>query len=155
MEKVALSIEEKKSLHDACIRKQEEQNESYKLAIKTAQESANEEEMSEFDQMESFREQLQADTDMYSRKLDEGVEALSSLNKINPEVEHEVVEKGALVETENQKIFFAVSLGKVKVGDVSYYVLSQDSPLYNVIKGMKSGESFEFMDKKNRIVSIL
>lgn len=63
-------------------------------------------------------------------------------------------ELGALIETDSNYFFIAVSLPKFKIEDKEVFCVSPDAPIYQKLKGKKIGEKVEIGDNIFIIKSI-
>ena len=64
------------------------------------------------------------------------------------------VQEGALVQLGSAWFLLAVSVGQVKVGDKSVFLLSKNSPLGDLLVGKKKGEAIQFRGKPQSITEI-
>jgi transcription elongation GreA/GreB family factor len=64
------------------------------------------------------------------------------------------VQEGALVQLGTEWFLLAVSMGQVKVGDKSVFLLSKNSPLGELLIGKKKGEAIQFRGKSQAINEI-
>ncbi|MDX5421487.1 MAG: GreA/GreB family elongation factor [Hymenobacteraceae bacterium] len=125
-----------------------------KDAMDEAQESANEHQGAMEDKFESFRENCQIQRDMYARQLDELMTTMALLRRINATKQNLEVSLGAVVHTELQNYFIGVSLGEIKLDGESFYAISGMSPIFKAMAGKTAGDTFEFRDKKYRILQV-
>lgn len=144
----------KQKLQEACLTIQQKLADTTSAAMQQAQESANEEKGTMGDKFESFREQCQLDRDMYARQLQEILMGLTLLRKIDIGRPIDSIMPGAVVITDSQLFFIAISLGEVRLDDKSYFAISTQTPLYKAMAGKKKGESFEFRGKVFRVVDM-
>lgn len=144
MKTLSPEIALKRKIWDACMQKQQALAATVKEAMTQAQEAANEEKGSLEEKFESFREQLIRDRDMYARKLGEHMSAMEALRYVEVDKVFSHVQQGALVITDKQKLFVAISLGEIKADGQVYFAISTQSPLYQQMEGKRAGETFEF-----------
>ncbi len=144
MKTLSSEIALKRKIWDACMQKQQALAATVKEAMTQAQEAANEEKGSLEEKFESFREQLIRDRDMYARKLGEHMSAMEALRYVEVDKVFSHVQQGALVITDKQKLFVAISLGEIKADGQVYFAISTQSPLYQQMEGKRAGETFEF-----------
>lgn len=148
------TLELKKKLFEACLAKQKSLIDNSNEAMLQAQESANEEKGAMGEKFESFREQCQIDRDMYAKQLQEAISGFATLKHINVEKEYDKVTVGAIVVTDTQSYFIAVSIGSLKIDNKNFFVISPQSPLYLAMAGHKKNESFTFRDKTHKILDV-
>jgi hypothetical protein len=91
---------------------------------------------------------------MFAQQLTKNNEQLALLDRIDFTKKRAKVEVGALVVTENQKLFICIGLGKIILDNDTYFAISPAVPIYKAIDGKKEGEVFEFNGQKNKILEI-
>lgn len=62
---------------------------------------------------------------------------------------------GSLVITDTLQFFIAISLGKIKIDNNTYYAISLQSPIGQLLKQKIEGEQFEFNGTKYTIKQII
>lgn len=154
MELIAEYLETKKQLLAECFAIQTRLVETAKEAMKQAQESANEEEGSLEENYESFKSQLYMDRDMFARQVEEAINSFNQLRKIDLTKDSETIALGSLVVTDTQKFFISISLGELTVEGKKYFAISTSTPLYKEMGGKRKGETFNFRDKKYKILEV-
>lgn len=154
MTKIADLASFKKKILEHCLQRQEEQISSIKDAMDGALESALSERSGSEDSQDSFREQMQHERTMYAKKLSESTEVLATLQRINPSASFQQAGQGSLVLTDKQLFLIAGSLGKISVDGNDVFVISNQSPIYDVMSGKRKGESFDFRGQKFQIMDV-
>lgn len=154
MKTLTAEVALKKKIWEACLQKQQSLTSTVKEAMVQAQEAANEERGSMEEKFESFREQLIRDRDMFARKLADNMASLDALRQVDIGKVLNQVQPGAVVATEKQQFFIAISLGEIKVEGETFFAISTQSPLYQEMDGKKAGEVFEFRGVKNKIQKV-
>ena len=132
---IAVIIDEKvKAAHDA---------------MQAAQESANGEgKSSAGDKYETARAMGQIDRDMFARQYEQALSERKVLDRIVESNKHSNVGLGSLVKTTAGFFFIAVSVGKIVVDGENVMAVSLASPIGQLLKGKKEGESFLFLGKQ-------
>jgi hypothetical protein len=148
------NLELKRKIYEESLRKQEALVKTSNEAMLQAQESANEEKGALGEKFESFREQCQLDRDMYAKQLQEAMTGYAILKQIQIEKEYDKVTAGAVVITDSQSLFIAVSIGSIKVENKNFFVISTQSPLFQAMSGRKKDETFSFRDKTHKIIDV-
>jgi len=143
----------KEKLFEACIAAQEKIIFNAKEVIEEASESANENTDNEEEAFDAYREQLQQRKDMYTTQLLTARNDLDYLKAINLN-KKDLIEEGAIVKTNLQNFFIIISLGKISIEDQQFFAISSSAPIYSVMDGLKSGESFHFRDRDYKILEI-
>jgi hypothetical protein len=91
---------------------------------------------------------------MYSQQLAILLNEQIILNNINLNNIYSNVSLGAFVETDVQKLFISVSLGKITFENDTIYAISTSVPFYSSIKDKKVGDNFVFNGKSFKILQI-
>ncbi|MCD4745952.1 MAG: GreA/GreB family elongation factor [Bacteroidales bacterium] len=143
----------KEKLFNECLKQQMKSVDNIKVAISEAQKSANEYGQPK-DRYDAYRIQLLRKRDMFANQLKIGLEQIETLHKINLSINHDIVNFGALVITDEQKLFVSISLGKIMIDNETYYAISPMVPFYKAMKGLKKGDTFDFRGRKLKILDI-
>jgi len=143
----------KKKLIDDCYTNINSSIESLKLQMAETQESANDYGQPK-DRYDSYRMQLLRKRDMYGQQLDNAMTELAVLKRIDPNKISNEVSFGSVVITDDQKLFVAISMTKIHVGEDVYYPISIKVPFFQSIKGLKSGDKFSFNNKEHFIKDV-
>lgn len=123
-------------------------------AMKSAQESANNEEKSSAgDKYETARAMSQLERDMNARQLTMARKELETLKSVKTD-SREIVGPGALVFTETQIYFFSVGLGTVESAGKKVHLISGQSPIGKALEGLKEGSSFSFNGNSQQVLLI-
>jgi transcription elongation GreA/GreB family factor len=77
------------------------------------------------------------------------------LQGIDPGKVHERVETGSLVGTSNGYYFISVGVGKVRLDNDVYYCISIESPIGQLLKGLKIGDEARFREQEINIQFIV
>ncbi|MDX2001172.1 MAG: hypothetical protein SFW35_01990 [Chitinophagales bacterium] len=144
----------KARLLEECLKVQNDLVETLKTAIKNVQDAANDEKGGSEENFESFREQMQHDREMYTRQLEQASMGLQVLKKINPQVELDTAKLGSVVITDKLKVFLSWNMGKIKVDNSTFFVISTQAPLYDAIAGKKKGETFNFRGEDHKVLEV-
>jgi 3-oxoacyl-ACP reductase-like protein len=143
----------KKRLIEACRESLTASAGNIKLAMDEAQNSANEYGVPK-DRYDSYRTQILRKRDMFARQLQQAIDQIEILNKIDVKIVHEKVEFGSVVFTEKQKMFIATGIGKVEFEGEDVFVISPYVPVFEVMKGKKAGDEVDFRGMKNKILMV-
>lgn len=103
------------------------------------------------DKHETGRAMAQLEQEKLGRQVLSARELKQAVAQIDHDQQHAAVQFGSLVEASNGLFFFSVGIGKLKVKDQSIFCLTITSPLGNLLKGKKAGDSIEF---NGRTISI-
>lgn len=87
-------------------------------------------------------------------QLQEFVNQLAVLGKINPEVSAATVVNGSLIETNRGYFFMSVALGKALIEGVTVIALSPQSPLGKKMMGSKAGTVISVNDRVYQLLQI-
>lgn len=134
----------------------EEQNkviESLTLSVERYKTASDLDEESTHDP-EDFSQQTQA-KDMQLRYEKTRREALQQLNFLQSEIEeeHDQIEAGTLVETDDGYLFVGISVPAFKVGNKEVITFSEEAPVFGNIKGKKVGDTVKIGENSMKIIS--
>ncbi len=143
----------KAGLLDSCINQQMLVVEQLQNEISEAQNQANDYGQPK-DRYDAFRTKLMRQIELFAKQLDKAKIVINTLGKIEADKQLSVVEFGALVITNKQKIFVSAGLGKVDFNGITYFAISPKVPIYNALKGKRVGDEIVFNGMKIIIESI-
>jgi hypothetical protein len=106
------------------------------------------------DRYDAFRSQMLRRRDIFAEQLQKANQELISLDMVKSEELKTKVEFGAVVITGNQKLFVCISMGKVVVGNETYFAISPNVPLFKALKGLKKGYTAKFNNSTVQIVDV-
>jgi transcription elongation GreA/GreB family factor len=104
---------------------------------------ANETKSTAGDKHETALAMLQIEQASKRTQLNELVQQLAVLQKINPAFSSTIILNGSLVKTNNGYFYISTSLGKLNIDDVMVMAVSPQSPLAKKIMGLVVGQSID------------
>ena len=107
------------------------------------------------DKHETGRATLQLEREKLGVQLQELERQRAVLGRIHPKTVHDRPALGSIIYTTTANYFMAVGIGELKIKDQTYYVLSFNSPIGQLLKGKCEGESFYFKDKTVKFIKII
>jgi transcription elongation GreA/GreB family factor len=114
-----------------------------------------EEKNSAGDKYETSRETMTQDLNSLEKQIKQSSLDLEELYRLQTIKDTPpTVQEGALVQLGTDWFLLAVSVGQVKVGDKSVFLLSKNSPLGELLVGKKKGEAIQFRGKLQSIMEI-
>lgn len=117
--------------------------------IRLAKESRdNETKSSVGDKYETGREMVNIELEKLNVQLAKTAALLNILDKLNLQKEYKTVEFGSLVFTNNANYFISFGLGKIEVGNNSFFCISLESPIGKALNGKKSGDTVKFQTRE-------
>jgi hypothetical protein len=143
----------KKRLYDRCLEIYRQKIQILETAIRDAEESANQY-GPQSDIYDSQIMEMIGSRDMYAAQLNSELSHLETLHKIDPTIRSEKVGFGSVVETDLQKVFISVGLGKIIIENGQYFAISTRVPFYEAMKGKSKGDIFEFRGNNVRILDV-
>lgn len=149
-----LTLEYKIGLIDYCIKQLERKEAELQLEIDETMKISNEYGAPK-DRYDGFKNQQMRKVEMLSAQLhliQEDVRVFLQIDKSSPLT---AVRQGALVQTKDQLIFVATSMGKLEFGEKSIFVISPKVPYYEAVKGAKNGASVKFRDTTIEILDLV
>ena len=142
-------------LYQQCIDFVDQRINNSLTAIKSAQESANTEvKSSAGDKHETGRAMAQLETEKNAIQLAEANKLKQAIGLINPAKQHERVELGALVMTNNGSYYISVSIGKMTLDSKLYFGVSAVSPIGQALLNHEKGDEVLFNGRKFLIKEI-
>ena len=119
-----------RQLFEKCKENADDRIRHAKEAMLAAQEAANEESKSSAgDKYNTVRALMQIETDRYARQLIEAQKLAGTMDLIHIERQHDQLDLGSLVETDNGNFFIATSVGKISLDDFTAFAISAASPI--------------------------
>jgi hypothetical protein len=143
----------KKKLVDLCLAHQQTTISNIQSAMNEAQKSANEYGQTK-DRYDSYRIQLLEKRDMFARQLQQALNQLDILNRLDSNQQMDYVGFGAVIITNEENIFISVGLGKLILNGGQYFAISTNVPIFHAMKDKKKGDAFEFRGRKFQIKDI-
>ena len=145
----------KKALQVALHHKIEGQLASLRKAISSIEESKlNETKSSAGDKFETGRAMMQMEQDKTESQLAILNLTKNKLKQISPDLKCSTAEIGAIINTDTNKYYISVSLGKILVDEVAYFAISPEAPLSKLLIGRKAGDKIRFRDKEILVLGI-
>jgi len=150
-EKISLKLK----LQEICLQQLTENIDLLQKRLKSLQESKNSETKSTAgDKHETGRAMIQLEEENTHKRLTEVLDSKNKLARINCNILKETAQSGSIVITDNAKYVILVGLGKVKLENVLYYCVSEDSPIGKLLKGKKTGEEIVFRGRKMKVKEV-
>ncbi len=146
----------KQLLHTCCLQYVSERIAAAEEAIRTAQNSANEETKSSAgDKYETGRAMAQLEIEKSSAQLGESLKLKHVLEQISLEQKSLSVQTGSLVITNQGNFYIAISAGQFVIDDKTYITISKASPMGQNLVGLHVDASFIFNKKEYLVTQIL
>ena len=144
----------KQKIVDECIHRLIERIDTLKVAMKNAQDAANNEEKSTAgDKYETARAMIQQEIDKYQLQLQDAAHQHSILSSI-PLAEDSTIRNGSLAVTSQGTFFISVSIGELVVENKKYLAISSVSPIGNMLLGKAKGDTVQFRGKDYKIENV-
>lgn len=136
---------DKIALFEACIKSLEDKIRLIEERLLSLEESRNNETKSTAgDKFETGRAMMQIEIDNCKMQLLKAESAHNLLEYIGLQEAKERIVDGSLVETDRGFYFLGIGLGKVKVGEKTYFCISKNAPIGKMLLGKTLGESLSF-----------
>lgn len=107
------------------------------------------------DKFETGREMMQREMDKISASIDQYKNQVNLLSKINLHRNYLVVDLGGLITTDHENYYLSIGLGKIEINSEIIYAISLDSPIGQLFKGKRVGDTVEFRGKTLKINQLL
>jgi len=146
----------KKQLYQMALRHVEARISSSRQTLNNAIAAGNEETKSSAgDKYETGRAMMQMEQDKFRTQLHQAQLSKNELLQIRPEKKSAQVEKGALVRTSAGTFFIAIGIGKIKLEEANYFVISHRAPIAQAMMGQVQNATVSFQDKVYQILEII
>ena len=107
------------------------------------------------DKHETGRAMLQLEMEKAGQQLKVVSEMQQQLDRIDFETGSNLVSLGSVVFTSQMNYFISVSAGQIKMDNKSFFAISLNSPIGELLIGKKEGDIIVFRDQKIKIKEIL
>lgn len=145
----------KQALYDACQQYVNQRLQTAKEALAAAREAAAEETKSSAgDKYETGRAMAQIEEERALGQLAEANRLNDAMQAVRPQVKTTTAEVGSLVVTETARYYLAVSVGKVSLSGVDYFVVSPASPIGQVLLGAQAGDAVQFQGRSIEVKEV-
>lgn len=145
----------KQSLYKLCVAQVEERIARLQTEMKALKVSAETDTKSSMgDKYETAREMINLEKGKIDQQLAEALKGKQVLDSIDPEKSYTSGALGSLAKTSNATYFLSISIGKVSLEGVGYFVISPMSPIGQQLLNKKAGEGFSFAGKKVEILAV-
>lgn len=145
----------KEQLYRKCLDILNERTERYRTEINIIKESVENEDKTKGDEDEG------SSGSGYGSNFTEILEYLDEANKLKSKLKqvdifqsNEVVKQGSLVECSNGNFFLSIPLGKITLNDTTYFAISKEAPVGQLLIDKKVGESISFNNNTFKIIKI-
>jgi hypothetical protein len=127
---------------------------SYKEEIETIKESIESNDKSNDVDDDSGNGKLFNDLEKNAQHLTDALKALDTLKRINPKVTNSSAVLGSIVKTNNSIFFISISIGKIELEDTTYFGISLQSPIGQLLKNKTVGDAISFNNNNHTIIDI-
>jgi hypothetical protein len=135
----------KSKLKERCIAIIQERMDGLNMAMKSAQDAANQEtKSSSGDKYETARAMNQLEKDMYARQLIENKRELSVIMETDCNAISSSISSGSFIKCGTENFFILAGLGKINYEGDAIYVISPNAPLAKSMLGKRIGDTFLF-----------
>ena len=146
----------KAKVHKFCAAEVKWRIESITKQLEEARASGNNETKSSAgDKHETGRAMAQLEQESLSKQLGAAQDLLFGLEKIDPDIKHENVSNGALVQTDNMLLYFGIALGQIQVEGTKLFAVSMVSPIGKLLVDAQKDDHFELNGKPITILEIV
>ncbi|GGE35725.1 3-oxoacyl-ACP synthase [Psychroflexus planctonicus] len=116
---------------------------------------ANESKSSAGDKYETGRAMLQIEREKLGKQLAELEQLEQVLFSISTEQKLHKIQLGSFVKTTQHNYFISVSLGEIKLDDISFYAISKQTPIAQELLGKVEGDKISFRNTSFEIQHIV
>jgi transcription elongation GreA/GreB family factor len=143
----------KERLVAKCIEEQEKVAANLKKEIDDAQQQSNDYGQPR-DRYDAYKNKLMRQIELFSKQLAQANLLLTTLQRIPADKKNDIVEFGAIITTNKQKLFVSAGMGKIELDGDQYFAISPNVPIYNALKGLSAGDSVKFNNMDFNILSV-
>lgn len=145
----------KGELYKLCRQFIEQRIETAETALEQAREASNDDTKSSAgDKFETTREMMQQDISRNKSLLMDARQNLQVLNALEEVPASESVKNGSLVLTSEGNFYISISAGQLKVDGKTYFAISAQSPIGQLLLGKKAKDSLKFNQKEYHIENV-
>ncbi len=145
----------KSEIHSVILQHLEERMEQGKKDFLLAKESRDSDTKSSAgDKFETGREMMQREMDKISAALDMQKNQLTQMQRINLTENKTRIGIGSFIMTDAENYYISVGLGKLVCRETSFYAISADSPLGELLMGKQANDTIELRGRKITLKSI-
>lgn len=150
-------MELKQKLYQECEKYINQRIQTIQNRLDSIEESKNNETKSSAgDKFETGRAMMQAEEAKSQAQLAEANLVRLTLTSLSGTIEksEDTIKCGSLVTTTNGNYYITIGVGKVKIGNVTYYVVSEKSPIAQLMLGKKAKDVVSFNGREMIIQKI-
>ncbi|MCB9232951.1 MAG: 3-oxoacyl-ACP synthase [Bacteroidia bacterium] len=145
----------KLELHQYCLKQINESLSALRQSMEDAQEAANSEEKSSAgDKYETGRAMAQLEHEKAASQLGETEKMARVVELIDPEKSTTEIKVGSLVVTDKGKFYISIPIGKIQLESGLYFAVSSVSPIGDLLRGKKAGESIKLNGNTFKILEV-
>jgi len=146
----------KEELYNACLIFIENRFSTINTTISEIQESLmSETKSSAGDKHETGRAMLQLEREKAGNQLAEIQKVKEELSKVDVTKTSNIIGLGSIVYTTQNNYFISISAGKIQVNNLTYYAVSPNTPISQVLLSKKAGDEIKFRGQKFQIKSVI
>ncbi len=143
----------KKEIIRLCLEKQEQVVNTAREAVEEVQESANEDDQTR-DLYDPYRIQLLGKRDLLAAQYEKALQEKQVLEKLAAVKSRDYIDVGSAVITDKQRLFVSIGLGRFECCGETWYAISPKVPLFEHMRGLKKGDTYEFNGQKFTILDV-
>lgn len=143
----------KSALYQSCLEHVQQRLDKCHQNILQIQESLQSETKSSAgDKHETGRAMIQLEREQLGAQLAQLEAEKASLQKIHPDSQHQIIGHGSVVWTTQNNYFISTSIGKMQKDEQTFYALSINAPMGQLLAGKRVGDKLNF---RGQIIEIL
>ena len=146
----------KGELYKKCLTFIENRLETINTAISEIQESlTSETKSSAGDKHETSRAMLQIEREKIGNQFAETQKLKHTLSKIKITKASNAVTLGSIVYTTQNNYFVSISIGELKINDLTFYAVSLNTPIGKLLLSKRIGDEIVFRNEKFEVTDII
>ena len=144
----------KKQLVELCHNLVDKRIFGYKNEIDHLRDAIENSDKAKDDDEDSGQSKLSEDLEKNMGYLADAKRSKDYLNLIRLDTKQDTIALGSIVKTNSAIFFIAISLGKVNLDNLDYFIISIQSPIGQHLKGKRKGDSFSYNDSHYKILEV-
>ncbi|WP_452230500.1 MULTISPECIES: 3-oxoacyl-ACP synthase [unclassified Lacinutrix] len=106
------------------------------------------------DKHETGRAMLQLEREKIGQQLAETQKLKEILSKVDALKESKIISLGSVVYTTQNNYFIAISAGELKIDDTSFYAISANTPIAQLLLGKKKEDLINFREQQFTVTNV-
>lgn len=151
-----MTIEDKKQILDILLKQVESKIQNFQIQIQGLTiDAQNDAKGSAGDKHEVGLAMMHLEQEKLTNKLTQTLQQKLALKSLSINISHQIVGLGSLIEVKNGFFFVSEALPHFNHKNNIVYPISTQAPIYQYLKGKKSGDEIVFNGNKMKILNVI